>query len=191
MRSDAAGAEFAHQQFHKALFPSLRVRGPLAIIGLSSARPTGLFLATGSLGQVQRDTLAGMLDACARHGLIRVLLVHHPPLAGTVSWRKRLTDSRSLEKLLRQHGVELLLHGHGHRALQDALHTRHGAAPVFGVPSASTVSTSAGRRAQYHLYRFTRDRDGWLVTVNVRGYVHDRDSFVSEGQRTLVLPRMR
>ncbi len=188
MRSDRAGPDSSLTDFREPMFPSLRVRGPLALIGLSSARPSGLFLATGKVGRMQRDALSRVLDGTARQGLIRVLLVHHPPLPGTVGWRKRLTDSQSLLALLRQHGVELVLHGHGHRAAQGALETRYGVAPVIGVPSASAISARVGRRAQYCVYRFNRTTPGWRLTVNVRGYIHDRDSYVSEGEQTLDLP---
>ncbi len=169
-------------------FPSLRIRGPLALIGLSSARPSGLFLATGRVGWAQRDALSQMLDATGRRKLVRVLLMHHPPLANTVGWRKRLVDSRSLRAILSRHGVELVLHGHGHRAAQGTLQTATGTAPVLGVPSASTVSVMAGRRAQYYVYRFADEGDTRLLTVSVRGYAHDRNGFAAEGERTLILP---
>ncbi len=185
MSSDEPGPAGATPDVREPVFPSLRVRGPLALIGLSSARPSGLFLATGSVGQAQRDALEQLLGATARRGLVRVLLVHHPLLAGTVRRRKRLTDSGSLRTLLQRHGVELVLHGHGHRAAMGALETRDGTAPVIGVPSASTNSARPGRRAQYYVYRFTRDGDDWLLRVSVRGYDHDRESFVSEGERML------
>ena len=46
----------------------------------------------------------------------RVLLVHHP--LHSTSRVKRLTDSRQLRALIRQHGVELVLHGHDHARAQ-------------------------------------------------------------------------
>ena len=38
---------------HHIVFPTLRVRGPMALIGVSTAYPTPLFLATGSIGKGQ------------------------------------------------------------------------------------------------------------------------------------------
>ncbi|MDJ0892864.1 MAG: metallophosphoesterase [Gammaproteobacteria bacterium] len=188
LSSDEASRAAALPAGGQAPFPSLRVRGPLALIGLSSARPSGFFLATGRVGQAQRDALSRVLEATGRRKLVRVLLIHHPPLEGTVGWRKRLVDSRSLRAILSRHGVELVLHGHGHRAAQGALRTATGTAPVLGVPSASTVSAMAGRRAQYYLYRFTDEGDARLLTVSVRGYAHARNGFAAEGERTLILP---
>src|SRR5262249_9878384 len=45
-------------------FPFMRRRGPLALIGLSSAVPTAPFMATGRLGARQTEELAAMLDRC-------------------------------------------------------------------------------------------------------------------------------
>ena len=189
MVSDAPDAGSVAHRVPDPIFPSLRVRGPLAIIGLSSARPSGLFLATGSLGRAQLSALEQIMESSARRGLIRVLLIHHPPLPGTVRWRKRLTDGGMLRRLIERQGVELVLHGHGHRAALGRLETKHGTVPVIGVPSASAISVKPGRRAQYHLYRFRHSRDCWKLTMDIRSYVHGQDKFVPEMDRTLVLPR--
>ena len=52
----------------RAGFPYLRRRGPLALIGLSSAVPTAWFMATGRLGDAQLARLGEMLGALARRG---------------------------------------------------------------------------------------------------------------------------
>ena len=95
-------------------FPFLRRRGPLALIGLSSAVPTPPLMATGRLGQSQLEALDRLLAAqLAAEPVFRVLLIHHPLRSGSRG-RKRLTDSPQLIALLKQHGVELILHGHDH-----------------------------------------------------------------------------
>ncbi len=60
-------------------FPFLRRRGPLALIGLSSAVPTPPFVATGRLGEEQIARLIELLDRCRRERLFRIVLVHHAP----------------------------------------------------------------------------------------------------------------
>ena len=77
-------------------FPFVRRRGPLALLGLSSAVPTAPFLATGRLdiGQVAR--LADMLDDCGRQGLFRVVMIHHPPISPPARRFKRLVDGAGL-----------------------------------------------------------------------------------------------
>ncbi len=172
-----------------SIFPSLRVRGPLALIGLCSAYPSPPFFATGRIGKPQLRALEGLLDELGREKLIRVVLVHHPPVANTVRWRKRLIDGEALTALLRQHGVELVLHGHAHRSTWNTLQTRHGKIPVIGVPSASGIGLRPEYRAQYHLYRFQRQGEGWGLSISVRGYDHNTQAFSHEREHsTLVLP---
>src|SRR3546814_19639128 len=69
-------------------FPFVRFRGPVAIVGLSSAQPTPLFCAHGTLGTAPLDRLAGMLRRLGEAGNFRVVLLHPPPGPGQVAWRK-------------------------------------------------------------------------------------------------------
>ena len=50
-------AEYAHGE----TFPFVRVRGEVALIGLSTATPTGPLMASGHLGARQIDALAAIL----------------------------------------------------------------------------------------------------------------------------------
>ncbi len=63
----------------KPVFPFVRRRGPLAIVGLSTALPTAPFLATGKLGREQLEALTRTLEALGRENVFRVVLIHHPP----------------------------------------------------------------------------------------------------------------
>lgn len=127
-----------------ALFPSLRVRGPVALIGLSTARPSGPFSAVGSIGDSQLQRLEQLLRRLRRQGLFRVLLLHHPPQPAAVKWSKRLTDSAGLREVVARHGVDLILHGHAHYPLWGELATPVGTAPVIGVASASAQGHKPG-----------------------------------------------
>src|SRR5262252_3292242 len=93
-------------------FPFLRRRGPLALIGLSSAVPTAPFMATGRLGAEQIARLDALLGAHA--DLCRVVLIHHPPRTRNSSRIKQLVDAADLLAVLRRRGAELVLHGHDH-----------------------------------------------------------------------------
>src|SRR3546814_11647321 len=81
-------------------FPFVRFRGPVAIVGLSSAQPTPLFCAHGTLGTAQLDRLAGMLRRLGEAGHFRVVLLHHPPGPGKVAWRKRLVDAEGFRRVI-------------------------------------------------------------------------------------------
>jgi 3',5'-cyclic AMP phosphodiesterase CpdA len=166
------------------LFPLLRVRGAVAILGLSTARPSWPLFAVGSVGSGQLEALDRLLAETGERGLYRVLLVHHPPVPGTVPWRKRLTDGAALCRVLERRGVELVLHGHAHRSIVRHVTTPAGRAPVIGVRSSSALGLH-GHHAQYHLYRVERAEEGWRLRVEVRGLDPERERFVAQGELEL------
>lgn len=167
------------------LFPSLRVRGPVALIGVSTARPCSTFLAVGRIGQEQRQRLEKMLIETGHQGLFRVILIHHPPVAGVVNWRKRLTDAEAFRAIVQQHGAELILHGHAHRLAQAQLKTPNGYAPVIGISSASAADRHSKRRARYHLYCLSQRAQGWEVHVSVRSCAN-RKEFITQDKFRLL-----
>lgn len=137
-------------------FPYMRVRGGVALIGLSTGVPTAPFIASGRLGPTQLAEFATMLARAKSLGLPRVVMMHHPPVKAAA---RGLTDVRAFEETLRAHGAELILHGHNHRASVDYLEGPGGQAiPFVGAPSASLVR--GRQRAAYHLYRITPRPDG-------------------------------
>lgn len=182
MLSDAAREDDRGAEHTATIFPSLRTRGGIAIIGVNTARPSAPHLAIGSVGAGQLRNLADILAQTARQRLYRVLLVHHPPLSGTVSWRKRLTDAADLRSLLVEYGAELILHGHAHRTLRNYLPTPNGNIPVMGVPSISALSRTPERRARYYIYRITPDQEGWNVRLEVRIYSPEENCFIRESE---------
>jgi len=148
-------------------FPFVRRRGPLALIGVSSAVPTLPLMATGTLGRAQLDALDGMLSQLSSEHAFRVLLVHHPLQSD--SRIKRLTDSRQLRALLKRHGVELVLHGHDHIHSTMWLEGTDRQIPAIGVPSASALAHRHYPAAAYNLFSITRDGDQWRCVQTVRG----------------------
>jgi 3',5'-cyclic AMP phosphodiesterase CpdA len=150
------------------LFPSLRRRGPLALIGVSSAVPTLPLMATGWLGKNQLEALERLLATLASDGVFRVLLIHHPLRSSARA--KRLTDSADLLALLKQYGVEMVLHGHDHVHSTIWVEGPNGSSiPVIGVPSASALAHRYYPHAAYNLFSIARVGDGWRCQQTVRG----------------------
>jgi 3',5'-cyclic AMP phosphodiesterase CpdA len=147
-------------------FPSLRRRGPLALISLSSAVPTPPLMATGWLGRSQLDALDRILARLAAEQAFRVLLVHHPLRSD--SRTKRLTDSSELLALLNRHGVELILHGHDHVHSTIWIDGPAGKIPAVGVPSASAVAHGRYPAAAYNLFSIAREGAAWRCEQTVR-----------------------
>ncbi len=150
-------------------FPFFRVRGDVALIGLSSGIPTLPLLASGRLGQTQRDALAKLLDDTGRRGLMRVVMIHHPPTQGGAKIGRGLTDAREFEQLIVRHGAELVIHGHNHRLQIRHIEGGGRRVPVVGVASASAVPGTPLHRAAYHLYRFEKAGNGWKIEARMRG----------------------
>jgi len=134
-------------------FPSLRVRGPLAIVGLNSALPTAPLIASGALGSEQLERLEKLLLELARGDHFRLLLIHHPPVRGDESRRRSLDDAEALAAVVSRSGVDLVVHGHLHRTRIASLPGPTGPIPVVGVRSASDRGSKPGKRSSYHLFR--------------------------------------
>lgn len=133
------------------MFPFIRRRGPVALIGLSSAIPTRLFSATGRVDGRQIVRLADDLVNLSRDGFFRMVLVHHPLAVARGKWAKRLENAGTLRTVLTTAGAELVLHGHMH--VPDLITIPGPTAPinVFSVPSAS--SRGGRHPAGYALHR--------------------------------------
>jgi 3',5'-cyclic AMP phosphodiesterase CpdA len=160
-------------------FPFVRRRGPLALIGVSSAVPTPPLMATGWLGGGQLDALERMLAELSAEAAFRVLLIHHPLRSDAPA--KRLTDSSQVLALLRQYGVELVLHGHDHVHSTIWIEGPKGAIPAIGVPAASALAHGRHPAAAYNLFSIEREGDAWRCEQTVRGF-KDR-SGIEELQR--------
>ena len=160
-------------------FPSLRSRAGVAFIGVSSAVATAPLLASGRVDAAQRLRLTRCLQDCSTRGLFRVVYIHHCPLPGVDRWRKRLSDSKAVSELLSEAGAELVLHGHGHRSIDNRLATRDGEALVLGGASASAAGRYGGEPAGYRAFEVQRVSDGWRLQVK---------RFRFDTQRGAVLP---
>ena len=166
IESDAAAGAFRPDVGEP--FPSVRIRHGLALVGVCTAQPTAPLAATGRVGPAQLDRLAEVLARLRDTGLCRIVLIHHPPLAGVTLRRRSLTDSEAFGEMLRREGAELILHGHLHRTHVASLRGPDGPIPVVGVPSASHAGSAPERRAAYHLYDIERADGSFSIRVRTR-----------------------
>ncbi len=152
----------------EAVFPQARVRGPLAVINVCSAVPTALHSAGGTLGSAQLERLDALL---AEHAsAFRVVMLHHPPVAGAVVWRKQLADQAAFRAVLARRGAEMVLHGHAHRSLVATIPGPDGGAiPVLGVPSASARGERRHPAARWHLIEIGADRSVRVIARGLEG----------------------
>jgi len=174
----------------RAPFPFVRRVGRTALIGLNSALPTPLFHAYGRLGPEQLGRLAEILHDLGSQDLVRVVLIHHPPLIGQAKHRAALQDADQLTDVLRRHGAELVLHGHNHRGMIAFAQGPTRRIPVVGVPSASQGHADGHRSlAGYNLYRIEADPAAPIEMVE-RGFVEPSGPIVEISRRRLGAERI-
>jgi 3',5'-cyclic AMP phosphodiesterase CpdA len=134
-------------------WPIVRVRGNLAVIACSSCHPVGWFAAHGRLGGRQLHRLETALGDPRLAGKFRLVLIHHPPAGKRARNPLRgLKDHAAFGQILSRHGAELVLHGHEHRDVREALHGPHGAISVRGIQSGSYHSDDHHKQSRYRVY---------------------------------------
>jgi 3',5'-cyclic AMP phosphodiesterase CpdA len=150
-------------------FPYVRRRGPLALIGLSTAVATPVFMATGHLGGMQLAKLGEILEGFGREKIFRVVLIHHPPVS-KAKRHKLLTDAAQFLRVIATEGAELVLHGHDHLHMLNWLDGPDGTfVPTVGAPSASAAPGADKDGAAYNLYAIDGGPGGWRCEMTSRG----------------------
>ncbi len=154
----------------KVTFPYMRIRGGIALIGVSSAIPTAPFLASGAVGPTQTEKIKAMLMAAGEAGFARVVMIHHPPYSEGAHFGRGLRDAPVFEKMLMETGCELVIHGHNHVQSIHHLAGKGGKQiPVIGVASASAVPGTERHKAAYHLYHIRPGKSTYEIEMVTRG----------------------
>jgi 3',5'-cyclic AMP phosphodiesterase CpdA len=162
-------------------YPFVRVRGDVALVGVTSCVPTGDLGAWGEVGAAQLARLEETLKSPDLAAKVRVLLIHHPPVAIKPGEHRNLRDRAELAAVLKRAGAELVLHGHDHADERATLEGPGGAKiPVVGAGSASYAGDPA-RRSRYNVYEI----DGRKITCVIRAHDEATDRFREHGRETL------
>lgn len=168
-------------------FPYVRRRGEVAVVGVSTAIPTAVFLASGKAGRAQLGRLSALLERLKAEGLFRVVMIHHPPV-GERPFHRDLRDAEEVRAVLSQAGAELVLHGHDHRASLGHVPSAAGPIPVVGVPSASAGPQDDRGAGGYCLYRISGGPGAWRCEMERRGYSREKDGILSLDSQILCGP---
>lgn len=150
-----------------ARYPFVKLRGPVAIIGLSSAVPRAPLMAAGRFGSAQLAQFQKLLHHPEVEKRTKVILQHHPAhnLRNKVAaYLEGLHDSQHMVRSLAKVEHGLILHGHSHIRVRRAIETPVGRIEVVGATSASLLSDNPHRHAGFNLYEFD-DQTGRLITI--------------------------
>ena len=143
------------------VFPYLRVRGKVAMIGCSTAVATPPFAASGYFGHRQARETVNMLRAAGEAGLFRVVMIHHPPIRGATSMHKRMIGIRRFGATISSGGAELVLHGHTHLNTVHWLRGQTKQVPVVGIASASQGPGGHKPPAAYNMFSISGGPGQW------------------------------
>jgi len=155
-------------------FPFIRRRGPLALIGMSTAVPTLPLLATGRVSHAETDALADALAETGREGLCRVVLIHHPVGKGDALRTRRLIGASRVRAAIATHGAELVLHGHNHRTSVRFLEGPDGRkVPAVGAAAAAALPHGSNLGAAYNLFRIEGSAPPYAIEMSERGLTAD------------------
>ena len=167
----------------RARYPFVRVRGPLALIGVNSCVATGDLGAWGEVGADQLARLEALLGHAEIARRIRVVLIHHPPVMHKGGEARNLKDRDALAAVLARAGADMVLHGHDHRDERADLPGPGGRTiPVIGAGSASYAG-GPERRARYNIYELD---DGGRITLVTRAHDEETNRFKEVRREPLV-----
>ena len=141
-------------------FPYVRLRGDVAIIGLSTAVPSPPLVASGKLGKAQRMALHSLLAHREVRRRFPVLLQHHPwhnPAGARHRLLEGLLDAEEEAEVLKVIDRGLLLHGHKHRRIHRVIPTERGHIDAIGSTSASLIDADLDRMAGFNVYEIDRE----------------------------------
>jgi 3',5'-cyclic AMP phosphodiesterase CpdA len=148
-------------------YPFVKLRGPVALIGLSSAVPRPPFVSAGYLGREQLQALAQVLAHPEVARRTPVILIHHDPIDSRLrleQLRSGLLDAGALRRALQPLARGLLLFGHLHSRRRDRLITAAGALDVVCASGAALDHPNDLVRAGFNLYEI--DDGGDIVGLH-------------------------
>lgn len=169
------------------MFPYLRRRGPVAIIGISSAVASAPFLATGRFRESEAGEVLALLHKAKDEGLFRVVLIHHPPFRFEDDASRRLYGIRLFQRTVMKAGAELVLHGHTHLNSWHMISSGDQGIAVVGVPSASQAPGGSKPAARWNEFAISGGPGTWNCVWSERGITGPSGHVSHIGTRDLIV----
>lgn len=161
--------------FGGAPFPVLKLRGNVAIVGLSTAVPRLPLVAAGEIGAFQLGLFERAIARPELAGKTLLVVQHHPPHNPKSPLKTYLEGLRDADREIAVLGSTksaVIVHGHLHRRVRRRLGPH---IESIGATSASLLDPRPERGAGFNLYDF--DESGSLVGVETQRF--ESGGFVS------------
>jgi 3',5'-cyclic AMP phosphodiesterase CpdA len=156
-------------------WPIVRVRGELAVVGLSTSRATPWFTAYGRVGAGQLARLRKALTDPRLANKARLVAIHHPPAGKRAANKIRgLRDHAAFADVIKEVGADLIVHGHEHQDLTEELIGPVGAIPVRGIASGTYHHNKPDRISRYRIFEIEA---GKIIRDHVRVWNRATASF--------------
>ena len=159
-------------------WPIVRLRGDLALIGVTTSRATPWFTAYGRVGPGQLARLRKLLVDPRLAGKVRLVAIHHPPAGKRAQNRIRgLRDHEAFAQVIAEAGADLIVHGHEHQDMSEELAGPTGPIPVRGIASGTYHHNKPERTARYRVFEID---DGKIVSDSVRVWSRESKRFEAQ-----------
>ena len=153
-------------------YPTIKIVGHAAVIGLNTAVWRGPIRAAGRLSKRQLNRLKKILDNLPQEQT-PIIAMHHPPFSiGRNRMKQYLDGMQRFERLMNllQHRNAVVIHGHIH-VLSDRM---VGDVRVIGVPSASNDIGNSEKQLAYNTLRIGPEG---LIDASTTRYWPEKDVF--------------
>lgn len=169
----------AYQQ--RSGYPFCKLRGDVAIVGLNSGIATLPLYATGFVRPDELDATRALLaDPQLAQRFVVVMIHHHllPFEHSRVEYLRRLTNASDVLRVLREHNVDLAIHGHNHHFSTVEL-PHLGGRGVLRICEAGSTSTAHYSRAEFGgKFNVYHIEDGHLAKIETHLFEARDDAFV-------------
>ena len=156
-------------------WPIVRIRGEMALVGVTTSRATAWFSAYGYVGDAQLARLEQRLCDERLRGKARVVAIHHPPAGRRAKNAIRgLHDHEAFARVIGTCGADLIVHGHEHRDMTEQIAGPSGPVPVRGVASGTYEHDDPSRTARYRVYEIS---EGKIRSDHVRVWDREHGGF--------------
>ncbi|MBX9458530.1 MAG: metallophosphoesterase [Rhizobium sp.] len=170
------------------VFPYLRVRQNVALIGVSTATASPPFMASGYFGPNQARRFERLLKETGERGLFRVVMIHHPPIRGATPNYKRMIGIRRFHAAMHMDGAELVLHGHTHLNTTHWIQGHNGRVPAVGIAAGSQSFGGRKPPAAYNMFHIDGEKGRWSLRKERFSLEADGDTFSRDHEEVLLGP---